>query len=191
MKILVIGNLTEKKEKLVNTLSMSFPSYTFENCVMLGELTEKNQRGIRLLVIFLSENNNLLLEQLEQLECSNIPLLFVENGKPIALQNYLNRFQVKGYVQRNASLDTIKNAIRLVLKGGIYMEPSPFITHFVPKTIDNKKEEFNKIEWLVFSMISKGFTEAEVSQTLQIPLNQVHEQIKTMKHNEISPDSNI
>lgn len=156
MNLMLIGDADKRREKLLHTLMLSFPSHriTAYSCVpTIHQLEEIH------LVLFLA-NDAEMAEQLNWLP-PGMPIFLIEE-KPIPyIDRYIERRNVKGYIQKNTSLNTLNFAIKLVLEGGSYFDPS-----HQPNM--GGKQKVDLLEFRVFAMLSKGYSIKEVADRMNI-----------------------
>lgn len=184
MEIHVIGKTDNKKKRLKVLLSEHYPQHCIVNQETVSVLNDDAHRqNIALLVILLNEENTETVEQLLQIEKLDIPILFVEEEETHARERLLNGSLVKGYIRRNAPLEKIKSAMNLVLDGGIYKEPTSL--HRNNEQVSNHKEL--ELEWTILSMHSKGFSFEEMSEVVDLSIDEIETKLNQIKKTIVVP----
>ncbi|MGB6406253.1 MAG: hypothetical protein WBF39_02180 [Planococcus donghaensis] len=184
MEIHVIGKTDNKKNRLKVLLSQHYPQHTIVNQETVSVLKNIHHRqNIALLVILLNKENAETVEQLLQIKNLEIPILCVEEEETHSRERLLNGSLIKGYIRRNAPLEKIKSAMNLVLDGGIYKEP----TSLARKNgqVSNHKEL--EMEWTILSMHSKGFSFKEMSEVVELPIDEIEKKLIQIKKTIIVP----
>lgn len=184
MEIHVIGKMDNKKKRLKVLLSQHYPQHTIVNQETVAVLNDDTHRqNIALLVILLNHENTETVEQLLQIENLSIPILFMEEEETRVRDKLLSGSLVKGYIRRNAPLEKIKSAINLVLDGGTYKEPSS-LPRKNEQVSDHKELE---LEWTILSMHSKGFSFKEMSEVVELSIDEIEKKLNQIKKTIIVP----
>ena len=184
MEIHVIGKTDTKKKRLKVLLSEHYPQHCIVNQETVEALKNDAQRqNIALLVILLNKENTATVEQLLQIEDLDIPILFVEEEETLARERLLNGSLVKGYIRRNAPLEKIKSAMNLVLDGGIYKEPTSLSKK--NEQVSNHKEL--ELEWTILSMHSKGFSFKDMSEVVELSVEEIESKLNQIKKTIVVP----
>ncbi|WP_211656179.1 hypothetical protein [Planococcus alpniumensis] len=184
MEIHVIGKTDNKKNRLKVLLSQHYPQHTIVNQETVSVLKNIHHRqNIALLVILLNKENTETVEQLLQIKNLEIPILCVEEEETDSRERLLNGSLTKGYIRRNAPLEKIKSAMNLVLDGGIYKEPTSLTRK--NEQVSNHKEL--EMEWTILSMHSKGFSFEEMSEVVELPINEIEKKLTQIKKTIIVP----
>lgn len=182
MKILILGVHNDRKRRLIDLITEHYPGYNVIDQVSLDPLIlNSNKEDNRLIITLLSDQNTPLLQALMELEEQHTPVLIVEEEENVFLEDYLSHKHVKGFLQKQASLENIKKGINMVLDGGVYKEPSPYKKNPESKVILTKENNSIEVEWTILSMHSKGFTLEETSEVLAIPAEIVKKKLDKIK----------
>jgi len=177
-----MGAHNDKKRRLIDLITENYPGYDVIDQVKLEpfSLIRKDEEN-RLIIILLSDRNTPLIQALMELEEQQIPVLIVEEEENVFLEDYLSHKHVKGFLQKQTSLENIKKGINMVLDGGVYKEPSPYKKNPESKVVFTKENKSIEVDWTILSMHSKGFTLEETSEVLEIPAETVKSKLDKIK----------
>lgn len=186
MEIHLIGNVDNKKRRLNILLAEHYPQHNIINQESVSAIRDNDSRKkIALLIIILTKKNVEIVEQLLGFSDLQTPILFVEEEDTDMRDEFLNREIVKGYIRGNAPLEKINSAMNLVLKGGIYKEPT-----ILPKAAEKTKSENElQLEWTILSMHSKGFDITDISEVVKLTHESVIDRLEKIKEDVIFEQS--
>ena len=173
LKIWIIGDNDTTRFLWGNLFANYFSNYQVEICHQKDFLIQKEEFGFEdIVVCLLGEVDHTYQKIIERLMGYCVPMICVMDNSTKDSFEILIRKGVKGILNaQDASLDTITDAMRIVQKGGVYIESFFMNKHIFPciSLASDEKPTLNMTEWSVFSLTSKGFTVAEIAELLNQP----------------------
>jgi len=183
MTVWITGDHSGKVKQWRELLSNAMPSTRIHTC------SETNSHFTGIDDTYTLERNDIVIcltsrldtstkETIELALASFIPVLCIVENIKEELYKTLIHIGVKGIVDGNkTSLHTLKNAMRVITEGGIYIESSIDINklndHSLVETI--VEPNLDLTEWSIFSLLSKGFTVTEISRKVDLSEEKINE----------------
>lgn len=179
MNILFYGQINAKIHRLMALLDEHYPDYK-----VLQSDNKLKLEGTKMIVVLTSSCSLTLYEDYKNSRYADIPVLVIEDEVDAELLDQIHKSFIKGYLKKNASLETVLTAVNLILEGGVYKEPLPLHKE-TDKLAAEKKQRKLETDWLILSMYSKGYTAEQASKELKISIEKLEEQFAFIKEKEL------
>ncbi|HTE26577.1 LuxR C-terminal-related transcriptional regulator [Flavitalea sp.] len=165
---------------------MSVTGTSLSGLALLEKLPELDA-DILLLDVHLNDINEEELIIRIRSQNPNLKIIYLTMMRGTRFIHKLTKHRIQGYVLKNASIDELKEAIRMVYEGGEYFSKEINITDAdqdfrLTITVDDKKvdEILSKREIEILTLICKEFSNAEIAAKLFLSISTVETHRKNL-----------